>query len=445
MVFIGGDYNFRNVKRENMIEKYGVEFDEYGNKLTNAEVTIICLTYNHISYVRKTLEGFLMQRTTFPIKVFIFDDASTDGTSDVVIEYANKYPDIFYAVVARKNTYSLKQREDIFYELVQENMNGKYSAWCEGDDYWIYEYKLQYQYDFMEKNLQTSICMHNAIRYNETNGEVIPQILNMNSGYENEDEIFSCLHGRIPTASYFWRSDLVDFNAEFFKICPVTDEPLRIWLGYKGEVYYIDKVWSVRNYLHENSWNYMMQGDKEKKSKHNYRYLNYLRKIDGLTEKKYHKQICQSYFDFCKSEVELAYTDGMHENELLQKVNELKDKYQNAFNNEFDEAYTIVRRNCAETIEVLRAISNDHLKKLYIYGAGIQGKEAIRFFEKNQIEFDGVVVSKGGHGNDGAYNVYEIDEVCGNSEIKFFYLALRKKYRDEVIELLKEKGIQNIL
>lgn len=428
-----------------MIEKYGVRFNDYGNKNTDAKVSIICLTYNHISYIKNALDGFLMQRTTFPIKVFVYDDASTDGTSDVVIEYANKYPDLFYAVVAQTNTYNHSNREAIFYEFLQENLNAKYSAWCEGDDYWLYEYKLQCQFDFMESHPEISICMHNAIRYNEANGEVIPQILNMDSGYENEDEIFSCLHGRIPTASYFWRSDLVDFNADFFKVCPVTDEPLRIWLGYKGKVYYMDKVWSVRNYLHENSWNYMMQINKEKKSKHNYRYLNYLRIIDDLTEQKYHKQISQSYFDLCKSEVELTYYDGMHERELLLNVNKLKDKYENYFDEEFEEAFYLIKRNCVETMDFLKKISIDDTKRLYIYGAGIQGKEAIRLFEKRQIEFDGVVVSKGGHGSAGAYAIYELNEVCENPQSKYFYLALRKKYRDEVVRLLKEKGIQNIL
>ena len=428
-----------------MIEKYGVEFEEYGKKSDNEKVSIICLTYNHISYIKRTLDGFLMQRTTFPIKVFVYDDASTDGTSDIVAEYASMYPDIFYAVVAKKNTYNLKERESIFYELVQENMNGKYSAWCEGDDYWLYEYKLQCQYDFMEKNPEVSICVHNAIRYNAGKNEVVPQILNMDSGYESEDEIFSCLHGRIPTASYFWKSNLVDFNADFFKICPVTDEPLRIWLGYKGKVYYMDKVWSVRNYLHENSWNYMMQVDKKKKKKHNSRYLNYLRMIDELTEQKFHEQIAQSCFDFCKSELDLTFHDEMHEDELSKKVSELKIEYNNYFNKEFDDAFTILKRKCTETLDFLRKISNDKSKYLYIYGAGIQGREAIKLFEENQIKIDGIVVSKGGNGKEGVYSVIELNEVCEKPESKYFYLALRKKYRDEVIKILKEKGINNIL
>ena len=43
------------------------------------------------------------------------------------------------------------------------------------------------------------------------------------------------------------------------------------------------------------------------------------------------------------------------------------------------------------------------------------------------------------------YSVIELNEVCEKPESKYFYLALRKKYRDEVIKILKEKGINNIL
>ena len=228
-------------------------------------------------------------------------------------------------------------------------------------------------------------------------------------------------------------------------MCPVTDEPLRIWLGYQGEVYYMDKVWSVRNYMHENSWNYMMQSDVEKKSRYNYRYLNYLKLMDDVTENKYHKQIEQCVIDFCISELEIVSCEGIHESELIELTNRLKSKYQHFFDDEFDEAYATLKRNCVETIELLKKISEDASKKLYIYGAGIQGKKAIKQFAKHQIPIDGVVVSEAGHSKCGEYSVYNIDEVCDDPESKYFYLALRRKYRMEVTDMLRTKGIQNII
>jgi hypothetical protein len=57
-------------------------------------VSIWCITYNHANFIRDAIQGFLMQKTTFPVEIFIHDDASTDGTAEIIQEYSNKYSDI---------------------------------------------------------------------------------------------------------------------------------------------------------------------------------------------------------------------------------------------------------------------------------------------------------------------------------------------------------------
>ena len=57
-------------------------------------VTVQCLVYNHEPFLRKCLDGFVMQETTFPFEVLVHDDASTDGSVAIIREYAEKYPDI---------------------------------------------------------------------------------------------------------------------------------------------------------------------------------------------------------------------------------------------------------------------------------------------------------------------------------------------------------------
>ena len=49
-------------------------------------VSITCLTYNHAPYLRQCLDGFVMQKTSFPIEILIYDDASEDGTQDIIRE-----------------------------------------------------------------------------------------------------------------------------------------------------------------------------------------------------------------------------------------------------------------------------------------------------------------------------------------------------------------------
>ena len=113
----------------------------------NPDITIFCLTYNHVQYIRDALEGFLLQKTKYIYEVFVYDDASTDGTSEVLREYNNKYPDLFRIYISEKNLYKAADRETVMMKLYEENIRGKYVAWCEGDDYWIDPGKLQLQVD----------------------------------------------------------------------------------------------------------------------------------------------------------------------------------------------------------------------------------------------------------------------------------------------------------
>lgn len=57
-------------------------------------VSIRCLVYNHEPYLRKCLDGFIMQKTNFAFEAIIHDDASSDGSAEIIREYAEKYPDI---------------------------------------------------------------------------------------------------------------------------------------------------------------------------------------------------------------------------------------------------------------------------------------------------------------------------------------------------------------
>ena len=69
-------------------------------------VAIQCLAYNHGPYIRECLEGFVMQKTTFPFIAIVHDDASTDNTAEIIREYEKKYPDIIKPIYETENQYS---------------------------------------------------------------------------------------------------------------------------------------------------------------------------------------------------------------------------------------------------------------------------------------------------------------------------------------------------
>lgn len=130
-------------------------------------VSICCITYNHAPFIRKALDGFLMQQAPSCVpqgvkmndwcEILIHDDCSTDGTTEIIKEYAAKYPDLIFPLYEEENQYSKGVKVD-FYNY--DRAKGKYIAYCEGDDYWTDPNKLQKQVDFMEMHLEYSVCFH---------------------------------------------------------------------------------------------------------------------------------------------------------------------------------------------------------------------------------------------------------------------------------------------
>ncbi len=124
-------------------------------------VSICSITYNHAPYIRQCLDSFLMQKTNFKYEIIIHDDCSTDGTSEIVLEYAKKYPDVIIPIIQKENQYQ-KGNKRILANFVFPKAKGKYYAICECDDYWTDPLKLQKQVDFLESNPDYSMCFHRA-------------------------------------------------------------------------------------------------------------------------------------------------------------------------------------------------------------------------------------------------------------------------------------------
>lgn len=126
-------------------------------------VVIRCITFNHEPYLKDALEGFLMQKTDFPFVAIIHEDASTDGTAEVLREYADKYPDIILPIFEKENQYSKKNGNlRRIVDHACKISGAKYIAICEGDDYWTDPLKLQKQINFLESHQDYGMCYTRA-------------------------------------------------------------------------------------------------------------------------------------------------------------------------------------------------------------------------------------------------------------------------------------------
>ena len=131
-------------------------------------VSIVCHTFNHEKFISETIEGFLKQKTDFLFEIILHDDASTDGTKEIITAYYEKYPSIIVPIYQNENKHS--KRINIWTQYTFPKAKGKYIAICEGDDYWIDENKLQEQVNFLEQNENFSICWTN---YNTIKGNIL--------------------------------------------------------------------------------------------------------------------------------------------------------------------------------------------------------------------------------------------------------------------------------
>src|SRR5690242_14630931 len=71
-----------------------IPVDVFPTKLIENPLVSVCVqTYQHVHYIKDCLEGILIQQTDFPFEILLGEDQSIDGTREVCIEYAQKYPD----------------------------------------------------------------------------------------------------------------------------------------------------------------------------------------------------------------------------------------------------------------------------------------------------------------------------------------------------------------
>jgi hypothetical protein len=133
-------------------------------------VSVAMVTYNHGPYIREALESVLMQQVDFPYEVCVGEDGSTDGTREICLEYAQKYPDRVRVFLRnRDNPARQSYRVPFMHNVVQtcKACRGRYLALLEGDDYWISRFKLARQVAALEADPTAAVAVHYVARIPE--------------------------------------------------------------------------------------------------------------------------------------------------------------------------------------------------------------------------------------------------------------------------------------
>lgn len=252
-------------------------------------VLIHCSTYNHGKYIKDALEGFVMQKCSFPFCAIIIDDCSMDNNVEIIRDYAEKYPKIIKPILLGENHMQHGVLRDPYFE--KWHRSAKYIAECEGDDYWTDPFKLQKQFDFMESHPQCSLCFH-ASETLYPNGEAVinrPPVIK--SLYTTVDVILGG-GDMMSTNSMFYRRELKECEKpSFWENSPVGDLPARLYLALKGPFGYINETMSVYRLQAEGSWSMRQTNSWKKRKAHSEAILRMFDEYDRYTKYKYHSTI----------------------------------------------------------------------------------------------------------------------------------------------------------
>ena len=238
-------------------------------KKSDIAVSVLVMVYNHEKYLDECLNSIVKQKTNFKYEILVHDDCSTDNSKKIIEKYYNNFPDKIIPFYEKENQYY--KGNDIIKNILIPNIKGKYFCFCEGDDFWIDENKLQKQYEFLENNKEYKFCVHNSIVVDK-NSIKIRDITPLKEGGD-----LTCYDfilgggGFVATNSIFSYSFLAKNLPKYFDYMTI-DYFWQIYLSSVGKSYCFKDYMSAYRFQSVGSWSARMKESKEK-------YINHIEKI----------------------------------------------------------------------------------------------------------------------------------------------------------------------
>src|SRR5882672_6913031 len=219
------------------------------------KVSVLITTYNQEDFIAQAINSVLSQEVNFAYEIVIGEDASTDRTREMVLEFQAENPDKIRVLLRdpvdaeRDRSAGVGGKRGFVNGL--RACQGQYVALLDGDDYWTDVHKLQTQADFLEERPEYAICFHNA------------QVLRTNGGgpetfcpldQKKTSSLEDLLAGNfIFSGSTMFRRGLFADLPDWFYTAPTGDWPLHILNAEHGKIGYLSSVMAVYR-IHGESW-----------------------------------------------------------------------------------------------------------------------------------------------------------------------------------------------
>jgi glycosyltransferase involved in cell wall biosynthesis len=209
-------------------------------------VSVALITYNHAEFIEECLDSILAQ--SYPnIEIVVADDASSDGTQDIIRRYAEKWPDRFNLRLSEVNQGVTNNHNSAFFAC-----RGEYISWMSGDDLML-PGKIEKQAAYLENHPDCVVCYHDLDIFDTVTGKTLALKSNVDRPLEGEvDRIikFGCFNGGVSNMVRRLSAPPHGFDARI----PIASDWL-FWvetLLVGGRIGYIDEV-LARHRRHDNN------------------------------------------------------------------------------------------------------------------------------------------------------------------------------------------------
>ncbi len=197
--------------------------------------SVCTLVYNHEKFIEESLVSTLNQQCSFDYEVVVGEDCSSDQSRNILINYKKQYGEKLNLLLPDKNLGMMGN----FYATM-DACTGKYIAFCEGDDFWNTQDKLQKQVDILEANPDVGLVFSN---FNiKEKHRTVSSIVKSDPGYSVQPEEILVANS-IATCTVVCRRELLNEARAFLgeKQFAMGDYQLWLYIAQKSKIAYIDE------------------------------------------------------------------------------------------------------------------------------------------------------------------------------------------------------------
>lgn len=397
------------------------------------KVSVIIPVYNCEQYIAKCLDSVINQ-TLADIEIICVEDCSTDDTRSLLEKYINIDERIKISYNDKNMGQAFSRNQGL------RKAQGEYIQFLDADDYLYGEYALEKLYLAAVGN-RLDLLKNEWVMFEKNIEKKQPLYPKHVIGkiYDGKELLYNLEYHNICawiTFSNFVRRDFLIQNKIYFYDGIVYEDVL-----FSYELYYYAKKamcvdLTTYYYLkHDNSTT-----TKRKNTNH---LRGYLICIDEILKR-----------NFLNSTIEFRYATIKYFLRMYNNVSCIRKKLDcnietSLFNDEIKRLYEMFWEKSYVNIKIV--VQNISMmkknEKLYLYGAGRAAQELLGILAENDISIDGVFVTniKNSAKTILGHKVLGIDTYVQSDKSTMFLVAITKKYVGNTIELLRSKGIENII